>query len=105
MNRWMCSPAGWWRTWASRWRRRRTSASAIHNACEVYALNKEVPTDPTLLALFEPWRQWFDENVERIDCIEQVFVHHEHGYAGRVDMVALLKGDRAGRWWISKRRR
>src|SRR5262245_46257086 len=66
--------------------------SAIHNACEVYALNKQVPTDPALLACFEPWRRWFDENVERIGSIEQVFVHSEHGYAGRVDMVALLKG-------------
>ena len=66
--------------------------SAIHNACEVYALNKQVPTDPTLLSLFEPWRKWFDENVERIGSIEQTYVHHEHGYAGRVDMVALIKG-------------
>jgi hypothetical protein len=31
-------------------------------------------------------------SVERVASIEQVFVHHEHGYAGRVDMVALLKG-------------
>ena len=66
--------------------------SAIHNACEVYALNKQVPTDQALLGFFQPWRRWFDENVERIGCIEQVFVHHEYGYAGRVDMVALLKG-------------
>lgn len=65
--------------------------SAIHNACEVYALNKQVPTDPQLLGLFEPWRQWFDANVERIGCIEQVFVYPEYGYAGRVDMVALVK--------------
>ena len=66
--------------------------SAIHNACEVYALNKELPTDPKLREFFEPWRQWFDANVERISCVEQVFVNHEHGYAGRVDMIALLRG-------------
>jgi hypothetical protein len=66
--------------------------SAIHHACKVYALNKQVPTDPKLLGFFEPWRRWFDENVERVSIIEQVFVHHEYGYAGRVDMVALLKG-------------
>jgi len=69
--------------------------SAIHNACEVYALKNEVPTDKGLLAFFEPWRQWFDENVERVGCVEQVFVHSELGYAGRVDMVALLKGGSA----------
>jgi len=66
--------------------------SAIHNACEVYALNKEKPTDAKLLGLFGPWQKWFDENVERIGSIEQTYVHHEHGYAGRVDMVALIKG-------------
>jgi hypothetical protein len=66
--------------------------SAIHRACEVYALNKQIPTEPKVAGCFEPWRQWFDENVERVGCMERVFVHHEHGYAGRVDMVALLRG-------------
>ena len=65
--------------------------TAIHNACEVYAINKELPTDPKLLAFFEPCRQWFDANVERIGSLEEVFVHHEHGYAGRVDMVAKVR--------------
>jgi len=65
--------------------------TAIHNACEVYAVNKEGPTDPALLPFFEPWREWFDGNVERIGSIEEVFVNHEFGYAGRVDMVAKLK--------------
>jgi len=66
--------------------------TAIHNACEVYAINKELPTDPKLLAHLESWRKWFDENVERVACLETVFVHHEAGYAGRVDMVAYLRG-------------
>ena len=65
--------------------------TAIHSACEVYAINKELPTDQVLLGFMEPWRHWFDENVERVDSIEQVFVNHEFGYAGRVDMVAKLK--------------
>jgi hypothetical protein len=65
--------------------------TAIHSACEIYAINKEVPTEPKLLEFFEPWRCWFDENVERVDSIEQVCVNHEYGYAGRVDMVAKIK--------------
>jgi hypothetical protein len=65
--------------------------TAIHNACEVYAVNKEVPTDPVLLRFFESWQRWFDENVERIDGVEQVYVNLEHGYAGRVDMLAKVK--------------
>jgi hypothetical protein len=66
--------------------------SAIHAACEVYALSKQLPQDIRLLSFLESWFQWFDSNVERVASIEQVFVHHEHGYAGRVDMVALLRG-------------
>jgi len=66
--------------------------SAIHAACEVYALNKQLPDNIRLLPFMESWFQWFDANVERIACVEKVFVNHERGYAGRVDMVALLKG-------------
>ena len=51
--------------------------SRIHNACEVYALNNQLPEDKELLPFFEPWRRWFDENVERVGCIEHVFVHPE----------------------------
>src|SRR5215475_8902186 len=69
--------------------------SAIHAACEAYALNKQLPEDLKLLTHMESWFKWFDENVERVASIEQVFVHHEHGYAGRVDMVALLRGGSA----------
>jgi hypothetical protein len=66
--------------------------TAIHAACEVYALKKELPTDPKTLDFLRDWKRWFDENVERVDCIEQVFVDLDHGYAGRVDMIAKLKG-------------
>ena len=66
--------------------------TAIHGACERYALLKEVPTDATLLGFFEPWQEWFDDNVEQVDSIEQVFVHSGQGFAGRVDMVARLRG-------------
>jgi hypothetical protein len=65
--------------------------SAIHAACEVYALNKQLPEDPRLLNHLRGWVEWFDANVERVGSIEQVYVHREQGYAGRVDMVVLLK--------------
>src|SRR5204862_974206 len=65
--------------------------SAIHAACEAYALNKQLPEDVRLLAFMDDWVRWFDTNVERVAAIEQVFVNHEHGYAGRVDMVALIR--------------
>src|SRR4051794_35497273 len=65
--------------------------TAIHAACELYAREKILPSDPVLLGFIEPWRQWFDANVERVECVEQVFVNLESGYAGRVDMVAKIK--------------
>jgi hypothetical protein len=70
--------------------------SAIHAACEAYALNMQLPEDVKLLAFMDDWVRWFNQNVERVAAIEQVFVNHEHGYAGRVDMVALLRGDGGG---------
>lgn len=66
--------------------------TAIHGACELYAREKIAPTDAMLLPFFQDWQRWFDENVERVECIESVFVSAEHGYAGRVDMIAKLKG-------------
>jgi hypothetical protein len=66
--------------------------SAIHAACEVYALNKQVPENLRLLTFLESWYRWFDQNVERVASIEKVYVHQGYGYAGRVDMVALLRG-------------
>src|SRR5207237_8420970 len=65
--------------------------SAIHAACEIYAQSKALPDGTEVRALFEPVRQWFDAEVERIACIEAVVAHDEWGYAGRVDMVAKLK--------------
>lgn len=66
--------------------------TAIHAACELYAQEKALPADPILLAHIADWRRWFDENIERVDCLESVFVNRELGYAGRVDLIAKVKG-------------
>jgi hypothetical protein len=72
--------------------------SAIHAACEVYATSKALPENPEVAALFAPVREWFDADVERIDCIERVVTHSEWGYGGRVDMVCKLKS--TGSWAV-----
>ena len=72
--------------------------SAIHAACEVYANSKALPESPAVAALFAPVREWFDREVERIDCIERVVTHPEWGYGGRLDMVAKLKS--TGSWTV-----
>ena len=66
------------------------------------AANKHVPDTPSqtvaLRALFEPVREWFDAEVERIASVESVVAHHEWGYAGTVDLVAKLKS--TGGWAV-----
>ena len=62
--------------------------TAIHAACEVYAQSAALPESRDVGALFEPVREWFDAEVERIACVETVVAHHEFGFAGTVDLVA-----------------
>jgi hypothetical protein len=66
--------------------------TAIHAACELYAREKIAPTDEKLAQFFADWQQWFDGNVERVECLEDVFVNTDWGFAGRVDMIAKLAG-------------
>lgn len=70
----------------------------IHAACEIYAQSKVLPESPEVRALFEPVREWFDAEVERIASVESVVAHHEWGYAGTVDLVAKLKS--TGGWAV-----
>ena len=70
----------------------------IHAACEVYAQSKALPESADVRRLFEPVREWFDTEVERIASVEAVVAHHEFGYAGTVDLVAKLKS--TGGWAV-----
>ena len=70
----------------------------IHAACEIYAQSKALPESADVRALFEPVREWFDAEVERIASVEAIVAHHEFGYAGTVDLVAKLKS--TGGWAV-----
>ena len=70
----------------------------IHAACEIYAQSKALPESTDVRALFEPVREWFDADVERIASVEAIVAHHEFGYAGTVDLVAKLKS--TGGWAV-----
>ena len=72
--------------------------SSIHAACEVYAQSAALPESEEVAKLFEPVRAWFDADVERINLVESVRVHHEFGYAGTVDLVAKLRS--TGDWAV-----
>lgn len=65
--------------------------TAVHAACELYASERVIPTDPHILSLWEPWREWYSKNVLCIEALESVVVNHTIGYGGRVDMMAKVK--------------
>jgi len=66
--------------------------TAIHDAAEQYVKVKALPTDAAIAAHFVPVKEWLDENVLAVDCCEVVLVNDAVGYAGRVDLIADIKG-------------
>lgn len=66
--------------------------TAIHACCELYAAERVLPTDPALLALFQPVAEWFDQNVVAVRSVETVVVNAGVGYGGRVDLLAKVVG-------------
>jgi len=65
--------------------------SAVHAAIEGYAQCGLLPEDKEVARLFEPARQWFDNEVACVHAVEIAATHLEWGYAGRVDLVATLR--------------
>lgn len=61
----------------------------IHAAAEAYATERYVPTDPAVVPIFEPFKKWFDENVDGVHAIEKIVVGK--GYAGKIDMVGNIR--------------
>ena len=65
--------------------------SAVHAAIEAYAQGRWLPEDKDVARLFEPARQWFDQDVAQVHSVEAATTHPEWGYGGRVDLVATLR--------------
>lgn len=70
----------------------RKLGTLIHSAIEDYVLRHEVTQDPTIKHLFYPFKEWWDANCVELVYSEKSVVHHQIGYAGRVDCKAKLKG-------------
>ncbi len=69
--------------------------SLVHKLCE--AVNYDVPwsTDnPDVIKMVEAYEKWFNTYVSKVLYVERLIVNVPYGYAGRVDLVAVLKGDR-----------
>lgn len=69
--------------------------SSVHTLCE--AVHYGVPwcsNDPNIVAMVESYERWFNTYVRKVLHVEKLVVNLPYGYAGRVDLVAVLKGDR-----------
>ncbi len=69
--------------------RARVKGSLVHDAIEKYAKCMALPDNPETIKLFEPFMDWWDANIEKAVRVEGTFVGY--GYAGRVDMIAIMK--------------
>jgi hypothetical protein len=66
--------------------------TAVHDACAEYAMTKAMPTDTAILQYVAGFTHWFDENVLKVHKVEAIVTNDEQGYAGRLDLLADLKG-------------
>lgn len=64
----------------------------LHDAADLYLTSRAIPTDPALLAMFQPFKAWADENVIRVIKTETCYVHKQLGYGGRIDLLAEIRG-------------
>lgn len=64
----------------------------IHEAIERFICYGEETSDPVIRPLLTPYFDWHAQNVQAIRYTEKVCVHRELGYAGRMDLKALVAG-------------
>lgn len=67
---------------------------AVHRLCHAYNIGQSfIIPDGIVGELFSAYRGWFAGNVDRVVFAEKVVVSRKYGYAGTVDLVAIIKGD------------
>lgn len=65
--------------------------SAVHDHCQQINLGRRIVAP---LPLIEAYQQWFDATVKEVIHVEQAVWSDTYWYAGRCDLVAVLKGDK-----------
>jgi hypothetical protein len=68
------------------------TGTAVHAACQEYALHRKEPRCPRIKGFWEPWKLWFDSSVEEVGSVERVVVNPAEGFGGTVDLECKLKG-------------
>lgn len=66
----------------------------VHKYCELYVQNLliEEPV-PECKKYVDSFIQWFDENVEAVEGLEERLNHEVHKISGKYDMIVRLKND------------
>lgn len=68
--------------------------SAVHDACQAIDQGSLPNVDETVYSVVKCYEQWTQATVKEWLKIEDVVFCSHYWYAGRVDRVAILKGDR-----------
>lgn len=68
----------------------------VHNCCEAIdkGLNPVLPNDEQIKQMITAYERWAESTVKEWIKIEEVVACSHYLYAGRVDRVAILKGDK-----------
>lgn len=71
--------------------------TAVHRACELDDLHQldEDALDENLMPYLQGWRMFMTEHACRWEAVELRVYHHAMGYAGTLDRVGYVDGDRS----------
>jgi len=69
--------------------------SSLHHICCFFNRDQsfEMPSTSQLGQMFDTYRKWFGMVVDTVVAAEQLVVSKKFGYAGTLDLLAVLKGD------------
>ena len=70
--------------------------SSVHNYCESISRGQPIGDidDEKIYLMVMGYKEWFERHVRKVWFVERVVCHSLYRYAGRLDLVAVIKGDR-----------
>jgi len=69
--------------------------TSLHHICRLFNQDQsfEIPATSQIGQMFSTYRQWFEMVVDTVIETERLVVSKKFGYAGTLDLLAVLKGD------------
>ncbi len=64
----------------------------FHNTAEAYAADRDIRIPFEVFPFWEPFKAWFDENVEEVVHTELATTCKQFGVGGSIDLICKLKG-------------